>query len=109
SALKEIGVQGNVEDKVLEYSEMARNNGMDGVVASAKELSLLRKKMGKDFIVVTPGIRPLWSAANDQKRIVTPKDAIKNGATYIVVGRPIIGDKDPLEAAKRVLDEMEEA
>ena len=76
-------------------------------MASAKEVRLIKEKLGEDFIVVTPGVRPAWAASGDQKRVLTPKQAITEGADYIVVGRPIIEADDPKEAAKKIIDELE--
>jgi orotidine-5'-phosphate decarboxylase len=91
------------QQKVLELAEKAKNAGCDGVVCSGHEAQAVKNKLGSDFIVVTPGIRPAWFEIkkDDQKRIVTPGDAVKNGADYIVVGRPISTAKDPTEAAER--------
>jgi orotidine-5'-phosphate decarboxylase len=77
------------------------------VVASAKEVSSIRSLCGKDFLIVTPGIRPDWASDDDQKRVVTPAEAIKNGSDYIVVGRPITRAKDMKDAARRIVSEME--
>lgn len=104
--LEEIGIRGTVENKVEDFVELAKKNGMNGVVASAKEIKRIKEIAGKDFVVVTPGIRPAWAVSGDQKRIVTPAQAIKDGADYIVVGRPIIKAEDPLDAAKRIIEEM---
>ncbi len=104
--IREIGLAGTVGDRVTGFAEMAKDAGLDGVVASAKETGMIKEKLGKDFIVVTPGIRPEWSSAGDQKRIVTPRQAIENGSDYIVVGRPVIQDKDPLAAAKKIIEEI---
>jgi orotidine-5'-phosphate decarboxylase len=105
--MNKLGIAGKVSDKVLELAAMAKDAGLDGVVASAKEVRAIKEKVGKEFVVVTPGIRPEWAAAGDQKRVVTPKQAITDGADYIVVGRPIVAAEDPLEAAKRIIEEME--
>ena len=85
----------------------AKEAGLHGVVASALELSLLREKLGDDFLIVTPGIRPAGSDIADQKRVVTPKEAFKRGASYIVVGRPITGASDPSDAARRIIDDID--
>lgn len=108
-AMKAIGLAGTVEDKVLEFAKSAKRAGLGGVVASAKEAKAIRAEIGEDFVIVTPGVRPEWAAKGDQKRVLTPKQALREGADYIVVGRPIIKADDPLEAAKRIIDEMEEA
>jgi orotidine-5'-phosphate decarboxylase len=94
-------------EMVLHLAAMAQECGLDGVVASAQEASSIRKQCGKDFLIVTPGIRPSWSEANDQSRIVTPKDAITGGADMIVVGRPITRAKDPKEAARLIVAELD--
>jgi orotidine-5'-phosphate decarboxylase len=82
---------------------------MDGVVASSQEVGLIREACGSDFLIVTPGVRPTFAAANDQKRVTTPAAAIAAGADYLVVGRPISAAADPVEAADRILAEMAEA
>lgn len=105
--MEEMGLTGTVKDKVLSLAGMAKGAGLDGVVASARETAMIKEKLGEDFIVVTPGIRPEWAASGDQKRIVTPKQAIENGSDYIVVGRPIIHSDDSLKAARRIIEEME--
>ncbi|MDW7672916.1 MAG: orotidine-5'-phosphate decarboxylase [Bacillota bacterium] len=104
----EIGFNGKIIEKVRAWSSQAQEAGLDGVVASAQELPIIRQACGPDFIVVTPGIRPAWAASNDQQRIVTPKEAMQLGASQIVVGRPIYGSSDPKEAARKILAEMEE-
>lgn len=104
--LKKIGIDDNMETQVLRLAKLARESGMDGVVASPSETGLIRKNIGKNFLIVTPGVRPSWAAVNDQKRIAAPKEAIENGADFIVVGRPITEAEDPVSAAKKVLEEM---
>ena len=94
------------EADVLKLARAAKASGLDGVVCSAREAVTLKRELGADFKLVCPGIRPAWSETGDQKRIVTPHDAVKAGADYIVVGRPILAAPNPAEAAKRVLDEM---
>ncbi|MDD5423419.1 MAG: orotidine-5'-phosphate decarboxylase [Candidatus Omnitrophica bacterium] len=105
-ALSAIGIKDKVEKAVLRLAEMAKSAGLDGVVASPAETALIREKLGKSFLIVTPGVRPAWAAVNDQKRIATPKDAIAAGADFIVVGRPITEASDPAEAVKKILSEM---
>lgn len=104
--LEKIGIEETPEEKVKKFALMTKNFGMDGVVASAKEASLVKEICGQAFIVVTPGIRPEWSAKGDQERVLTPKKAMEEGADYLVVGRPIIANEDPVEAAKKILEEM---
>ena len=113
-SLKEIGMREEFQDPlklVLHRARIAKSAGCAGVVCSGLEASFVRKEFGKDFIIVTPGIRPSWSVIknDDQQRIVTPSDAIKAGADYIVVGRPIRTAKDPVDAVKRIEKEIEEA
>jgi len=93
-------------DQVLALAERARNAGVDGVVSSAWEAKAIREELGAGFLIVTPGIRPSWSARNDQRRVATPEVAIANGADYIVVGRPITKAESPAAAARMILDEM---
>ena len=95
------------EDLILERAKLAKQAGLDGVVASPQEAKMLREHFGKDFIIVTPGIRPAGADAHDQQRIATPADAIKSGSNYIVVGRPIVQAKDPAKAAKAILQEID--
>ncbi len=106
NSLKKIGINDNMEKQVLKLAKLAKDASLDGVVASPSEVKLIRRELGEDFIIVTPGVRPEWAAANDQKRIATPKEAVLNGATYIVVGRPVVEASDPLAAAKRILEEI---
>ncbi len=91
---------------VLHLARMAQDSGLDGVVASAQEAAAIRQACGPDFLIVTPGIRPSWAGADDQSRIVTPKDAIAGGVDMIVVGRPITKAKDKKEAAARIVAEL---
>ncbi|MEO2065761.1 MAG: orotidine-5'-phosphate decarboxylase [Desulfurobacteriaceae bacterium] len=105
--LKEVGIEKPLEDEVLRLAELAKRAGLDGVVCSAKEVSLIKNNLGKDFITVTPGIRPLWAAKDDQKRVVTPKMAKELGTDFIVVGRPITRAENPKEAAERILEELQ--
>ena len=95
------------KDFVLKLAKNAKLAGLDGVVASAQELPLIKKELGKDFIVLTPGIRPVWSAKDDQKRIATPTNALKDGADYIVLGRAITKSDNVIEAIKKVYKEIE--
>jgi orotidine-5'-phosphate decarboxylase len=101
----------DITELVMLKARMAKKAGCSGVVCSGLEVENVKAELGKDFIVVTPGIRPAWSLVgkDDQKRIITPYQALKKGADYIVVGRPIRTAEKPIEAAKRVLDEIEMA
>jgi orotidine-5'-phosphate decarboxylase len=96
SDLEEVGVQGNASAQVLRLAELAKNSGLDGVVCSAQEAKLLKESLGQGFKLVTPGIRLADSAADDQRRIVTPADALALGSDYLVIGRPITQSTDPL-------------
>jgi orotidine-5'-phosphate decarboxylase len=104
--LAEIGVGHPVMDQVRRLAALARESGLDGVVCSPLEAVVLRADLGPDFLLVTPGVRPLWSAANDQKRVMTPAEAMTAGASYLVIGRPITGATDPTEAARRIASEL---
>ena len=106
--LKEIGLAGPVLDRVLALARLARGCGLDGVVCSPLEVAALRRELGPDFKLVVPGIRPTWAAAGDQKRIMTPSQAVDAGADYLVIGRPITGADDPRAAAQRIVDELEQ-
>jgi len=99
-------VAGDVQAEVLRRAQLCNDAGLDGVVASPQELPALRKQFGENFVIVTPGIRPAWAATGDQKRILTPAEAVAAGASYIVVGRPILAAPDRAAAARRVIAEM---
>lgn len=103
------GSERQLTDQVVYLAQLAQAAGLDGVVASPLEIESIRKACGDNFLIVTPGIRPEWAETGDQRRITTPAEAIRRGADYIVVGRPIIEAEDPLEAAEMILDEMREA
>jgi orotidine-5'-phosphate decarboxylase len=94
---------------VTERAAMARTAGCAGIVCSGREVRMVKKTFGRDFIAVTPGIRPLWedSQSNDQKRVATPAAAIENGSDYLVIGRPIRDATNPKEAARRIAEEIE--
>jgi orotidine-5'-phosphate decarboxylase len=91
---------------VPHLAKLAKESGMDGVVASAHEIDLIRKTCGEDFVLVIPGIRPADSSTDDQKRIMTPAEAAKKGADFIVVGRPVLKAGNPAEAARAIKAEM---
>ena len=98
----------NIESLVIQLAKNAKEAGLNGVVASAEELKAIKKELGDDFIVLTPGIRPSWSLTDDQKRIATPKSAIADGADYIVLGRAITKAQDKIEAIKKIYQEIKE-
>lgn len=94
--LAEVGLTGTPQQNVLRLARLAQDSGLDGVVCSAQEATLLREQLGADFCLVTPGIRPKTAAINDQKRIMTPESAMAAGSSYLVIGRPITQAADPL-------------
>lgn len=107
--LASVGMPGPVSDAVSRLADLSQSCGVDGVVCSAREIEMLRAQCGPDFLLVVPGIRPAWSSADDQKRIVTPAEAVRSGADYLVVGRPITRSSDPVVAARRIADEIASA
>jgi orotidine-5'-phosphate decarboxylase len=105
-ALAEAGFRMPVREQVLLLATLAQQSGITGLVASPQELEVLRKKFGSFFTTVIPGIRPSWAATGDQRRILSPKEAVKAGADYLVIGRPITGSPDPVGAVARIVEEM---
>ena len=108
-ALGKMGITTPLKDLVLQRAEMAAQAGADGVVASAKEAAAIKQRFGNDLEIVTPGIRPKGANADDQKRIVTPQDAIAAGADYLVVGRPVVHADDPTAAASTIISAIASA
>ena len=104
--LRRVGQSVPASDQVLRLADLTREAGLDGVVCSPQEIAPLRARFGNDFMLVTPGIRPEWAATGDQKRIMTPAEAVKAGADYLVIGRPITADRNPAEAATRIAAEI---
>lgn len=102
----EMRVQGTVADQVVHFAKLAKEAGLDGVVASPHEIELIRKACGDDFMIVTPGVRPAGGEVGDQKRVMTPGEAVKKGADYLVIGRPIIKADDPVAAARVIAEEI---
>ncbi len=100
--LAEIGLQGSPEDNVRRLAGLAESAGLDGVVCSPREVDMLRNTMGRNFQLVTPGVRPVGAALNDQTRVATPEDAIRAGSSYLVIGRPITQADDPLAALRAI-------
>jgi len=105
--LDEVGMKPDLAGQVLRLAGLAKSAGMDGVVCSPQEIEILRQEYGRDLLIVTPGIRPAWAAAQDQKRIMTPAEALRKGADYLVIGRPITGAALPQEAFARIVEELE--
>ena len=104
--LDDVGLKGPIEDRVVKLAELTQKAGLDGIVCSAQEITPVRAACGPDFKLITPGIRPAWAASDDQKRIVTPKDAVAMGSDVLVIGRPITKADDPVDAAKRIVAEL---
>jgi len=104
--LRQVGIDKPVTEMVPRLAALAKQAGFDGVVASPKEVGLIRAACGDDFFIVTPGVRPSFAAANDQKRVMTPAEAIAAGASYLVIGRPISAAADPVAAADAILAEI---
>ena len=100
--LNQVGVAGNLTDQVLNLAQLTKQAGLDGVVCSAAEASMLREKLGSNFCLVTPGIRPIDASLDDQSRAVTPEHAIKLGSNYLVIGRPITKAENPLKALEEI-------
>jgi orotidine-5'-phosphate decarboxylase len=108
-ALRTIGMPGSPGSRATALAQLAKRAGMDGVVASAQEVKAIRQACGPKFLIVVPGIRPTASSANDQSRIATPSEAVRAGADYLVVGRPITAARDPRSAALAVAQEISAA
>ena len=103
---EDLGYQSQMKGQVVRLAKLAQKAGLDGVVASPQEAKALRESCGDDFLIITPGVRPAGAAINDQSRIATPAQALANGATHLVVGRPIIAAENPKEAALSIIKEM---
>lgn len=104
--LNQIGIQTEVKDQVVNLAALANDSGLDGVVCSAKEVSVLRKNLGNDFLLVTPGIRPKGNETSDQKRVMTPSEAINAGSSYLVIGRPITQSDSPVKTLENIINEI---
>jgi orotidine-5'-phosphate decarboxylase len=107
SELKKVGVESEVADQVVRLALLTREAGMDGVVASPHEVTDIRAACGRRFVIVSPGIRPVSGKRDDQRRMMTPAEAMRCGVDYIVVGRPILQARDPVLAAREMVAEME--
>ena len=106
AALASVGVEATVDSQVERLARLSADSGLDGVVCSPREIGLLRRSHGADFSLVTPGIRPANAAAGDQKRVMTPSEAVAEGASYLVIGRPITAAADPLAALSAIEAEL---
>lgn len=110
--LREIGIESKIKNQVLKLARLARESGLNGVVASPQEIGLIRNEIKRDdFLIVTPGVRPLSQNSNsalldDQKRIMTPRQAITSGADYLVIGRPILQAENPVSAVREIIAEI---
>lgn len=103
---RELGQPGSINDRVRAWSLLTRKSGLDGVVCSPREIELVREACGRDFIIITPGIRPAGAELGDQRRVMTPAEAVRAGASHIVVGRPVTGAADPAMAAEAIVAEI---
>jgi orotidine-5'-phosphate decarboxylase len=106
SVMKEVGIQGPILEEVGRLAFLSMKAGVDGVVASPQEIGIIREQCGEKFLIVTPGIRLPSEKKDDQKRTLSPKEAISNGADYLVIGRPIKEAKDPLEAVQKIIEDI---
>lgn len=107
--IREVGFDSTIPEQIARLAKLAKDSGMDGVVASPLEIELIRETCGKDFKILTPGIRPAFAAVNDQKRIATPAEALRKGADYLVIGRPITAAENRREAFLKILEECKNA
>ena len=105
--IAEVGLDIEPADQVLRLARLARDSGLDGVVCSPQEVSVLKQQLGQDFCLVTPGVRPSGSAAGDQQRVMTPSQALRSGSDYLVIGRPITAASDPVQALKNIINECQ--
>ena len=105
--LREIGIPDKIDDRVLRLAKLGVSAGIGGLVASPREATMLRAEFGNEIKIVTPGVRPTWAEAVDQKRMMTPRKALEAGADYLVIGRPIMAHPNPLEAVAKILAEIE--
>ena len=103
---EELGITRDVDTAVTHFAVLAKQSGLDGVVASPRECGIIRAQLGKEFVIVTPGVRPAWASKDDQSRVATPAQAIADGADYVVVGRPITRAADPADAARKIVEEL---
>lgn len=104
--MKDLGITCSISEQVVHMAKIAKNCGLHGIVCSPREISLIRKECGNDFLIVTPGIRLVDYVVDDQKRTATPKEAMNYGANYIVIGRPITTSPDPVKTIQMMLAEL---
>jgi len=103
---RELGIPEGAGEAAVRLAKLAKEAGLDGVVASVYETLEIKQACGRDFVVVTPGIRPSWATVDDQARVATPRDALVAGSDYLVIGRPVTQAEDPVEALERIIGEM---
>jgi len=108
-SLKRVGINDKIEKSVVRLAKLAKQSGLDGVISSPDEVRPLRKATGRDFLIVTPGVRPAWARLDDQKRVKTPREALLAGADYIVIGRPVTAAANRVIAVERILEEMRQS
>ena len=106
---KELNISVSIRDYIIDLAKLAQTCGLDGVVAGVDDAPLIKQACGKGFMVICPGIRPLWADVNDQKRIATPAKAIANGADLLVIGRPVTSAMDKKSAIQRITEEIQMA
>jgi len=104
--LRETGVSDKIDKQVLRLAKLGVENGVDGIVASPHEIKTLRAEFGDEIKIVVPGVRPSWAESNDQKRTMTPREAVQAGADYLVIGRPIVAHPNPAEALAKIIQEI---
>lgn len=104
---RQLRIQGSLEECVLHYAAMAKTAGLHGLVCSPREVGKIKAHLGRDFLAVTPGVRPPGGAAGDQRRMMTPAEAIRAGSDYLVIGRPITASPDPKAAFTQILTDIE--
>lgn len=104
--LREAGVSARVDEQTLRLARLGAAAGVRGFIASPHELKTLRDVLKNDVTIITPGVRPAWAVANDQKRFATPAEAVRDGADYLVIGRPVTAHPNPSEAIRRIADEI---
>lgn len=102
-AITDVGYHAGIKDRVVQMAKLTQEAGLDGVVCSSHEIEAIREACGKDFVLMVPGIRPAGSATNDQSRVMTPANALRAGATHLVIGRPISQAENPAHAAKKIV------
>lgn len=105
---EELGIEKSLKQEVMHLASLARKAGLDGVVASPYEIEELRRNFGNDLLLVVPGVRPKGCEKDEQKRVLTPREAIKRGADFLVIGRPILDSADPVKTVKGILEEIED-